>query len=1356
MSKIEVPHSREGGTYDEYQKSLTDRYLKCISSLEQSTQSLANECKSQISKSIQEYQAYKAGEESKLKDILDSMKTTSVSFEDLKEQVIQIGENVLNHANELKSSSMIAYQKSFDQLQPMIDKIYADLKDQLPILDPQYSDRLPTAIKSLNEMFYKNKTQMEKMFDSFIESAKKSSQDNVDEFLKRSDDWRTNRFETVFNDAKNKLDPLKQLEYGTIFEDFYREQAKFTLCFQKIIQNYTIIMPPDKFTSKDVEQWWDKAEEMLQFHNNFINMFTTKITDHLNANILTNSNLLQDVEQELQQLKGDAEAANAIAELTPLHKHSQKLNSIFIEKLTKFWDGKRTVLRKVFETLHSFILPIVQRYEKYINETKNCFDEVSKNVTTVTNKSNDEITKYETQFSEKEAEISLLANEKDINNTVTVCKGILDQIEKEYRSSYDQIVEIYDQQPEKVKKLFEEGETELLTILKLRKTVNAPEFDSFVKATNSHSRINSARKSSAILRRPKLKDLKLNIFIFGANNGAKFEEIEPITVIPEFDENSDEQNNQGNQKGKGKGKPPIPKPKKPLPKTPNSKNKGKKGAQDNEDYDMPEFNLVTSIPKIDDHLAIEIYTPQNNEISSWVNEFRKSVICSINDQFSDVVYKVQFKLERNKWANQLNERMRTHAPRLSQLELNTAKTRVLQIESRKMLLEKHFHHSAASFNKTLQVIEPSIEQYKQSMFSKIEELRPLINKISEIHSVQHFVELEQEFKIMENHFLSEYEEEKNKEKELVRSLESSFKQLNDRFIETVLAQDSYSNDERTNAMAYFDKMNNQVSNIYNALNEKINNASTEIEHKYQQLTEEFQQLVPKHTVDVTFIESLNAQQHVAKSKYDTLCFRNRQQEQEIDSLISQLSEALQSEENPQQKILSEFESIERLRIALVKRGKHLMIMKSDISHDPIGYNIDLETQVVSSDHDKEQNDKDKKNKRNQKKPSTSKPKISSKKAPEQDSLGTMQGQIDQITSSLTQTSTKTITDYFSQLKTTKSNICRVNEIKPNQNECIDNVKQVWNKQIENKEQIFSSSGLKYRTQVSQSLPLLREATVLIYDCVVKYYADKIELLTVDNKDEFNNKMKELRTQRDQNVKALSPKLSDSNNISELKKLYNSEEERRKNELTVIQNYENSIIETEKNVMNMFTSHLPLITSSLMSLFDKFPLLEDLIPGPVANEERRTLKSLIKDKERKSMQLPDDQDRPFHVRQWPTLPLTMEPLSSMTSQTESQDQQTKEKNSGRKTVKKPKKSDAIKSVESAMMPIITSIDTSMHRGVIVERNRSFEEYQREMKSRVTSFETYINFMKEETQKFSEFWLKSINNLCPRFVIPKESK
>ncbi|EAX88204.1 hypothetical protein TVAG_404640 [Trichomonas vaginalis G3] len=73
-----------------------------------------------------------------------------------------------------------------------------------------------------------------------------------------------------------------------------------------------------------------------------------------------------------------------------------------------------------------------------------------------------------------------------------------------------------------------------------------------------------------------------------------------------------------------------------------------------------------------------------------------------------------------------------------------------------------------------------------------------------------------------------------------------------------------------------------------------------------------------------------------------------------------------------------------------------------------------------------------------------------------------------------------------------------------------------------------------------------------------------------------------------------------------------------------------------------------------------------------------------------------------------------------------------------------------------MPIITSIDTSMHRGVIVERNRSFEEYQREMKSRVTSFETYINFMKEETQKFSEFWLKSINNLCPRFVIPKESK
>lgn len=1354
MKKIEVPHSKEGGTYDEYQKSMTDRYLKCIHGLETSAQQLSSECKSQITQLIQKHNSYKEEEESKLKVILDSMKTTSVSFEDLKQQVIEIGENILNHTKELKSTSMDLYQKSFDQLQPQIDKIYVDLKDQLPMIEPQYSNRLPTTIKSLNELFVKNKQQMEKMFDSFIENAQKSAQDNVDEFLKRSDDWRTNRFETVFNDAKNKLDPLKQLEYGTIFEDFYREQAKFTLVFQKILQNYTIIMPPDKFTTKDVDDWWNKTEEMLQFHTNFINQFTTKITDHLNTNILVNSNLLQDVEAELQQLKGDSEAANAIAELTPLHKHSQKLNAIFIEKLTKFWDTKRTILRKGFEALHNFILPIVQRYEKYINDTENCFNDANKNITTATEKSRAELTKLETQFSEKEAEIQILANEKDINQAVTVCKGLLDSIEKEYRTSYDKIVEIYDEQPEKVKKFFEEGETELLNTLKLRKTTAAPELEGIVKGANSHQRIPPVRKGSAIMRRPKLKDLKLNIFIFGSQNGAKFEEIEPITLIPELDESSEEQNNQQNQKGKGKGKSPAPKPKKPA-KTPTKNTKGKKGAID-EEYEMPEFSLTTSIPKIDDHVAIEVYTPQNSEVSNWVNDFRKSVICSINDYFTEIVYKVQYKVERNKAANELNERMRTHAPRLSQLELNTAKTRVLQIESRKMLLEKHFHHSAATFNKTLQIIEPSIEQYKQSMFAKIEEMRPLIVKISEIHSVQHFVELEQEFKICENHFLQVYEEEKKKEKELVTSLESSFKQINDRFIETVLNQDSYSNDERTNAMAYFDKMNAQVSNIYNALNEKITNASNEIDNKYQQLSEEFQQLIPKHTIDVTFIEALNSQQHVAKQKYDTLCFRNRQQEQEIDSLIAQLNEALKSEEEPQQLIITEFEAIERLRIALVKRGKYLMVMKSEISHDPIGFAIDLENTVTNAEHEKEEKDKDKKNKRQGKKPNTSKPKISSKKAnADQDSMGTMQGQIDQIGNQLIQGATKTITDYFTQLKTTKSAIVRTNEIKPNQPECIESLKQAWQKQIENTPQIFASSGLKYRTQVSQSLALTRQAIVLIYDAVDKYYIDKLGVLSAESKDNFQKKMVELRQKRDEHKNMLTPKLSDSNNVQILKNLYTAEDERRKSELSLITGYENNIIDTEKNVMNMFTSHLPQITQSLMSLFDKFPLLEDLTPGPVDNEQRRTLKSLIKDKERKNMQLPDDPDRPFHVRQWPTLPLTMEPISSMI-QNESQDQKESTRSSGRKSTKKPKKSDAKVAVEASMMPIIISIDTAMHRGVIVERNRAFEEYQGELKERVNAFESTITGLKEETQKFADFWVVSINHLCPRFVIPKDQK
>jgi hypothetical protein len=61
--------------------------------------------------------------------------------------------------------------------------------------------------------------------------------------------------------------------------------------------------------------------------------------------------------------------------------------------------------------------------------------------------------------------------------------------------------------------------------------------------------------------------------------------------------------------------------------------------------------------------------------------------------------------EQEEWANKLNERIRVHAPRAGDIEMNVAPTRVLQIENQKLQLEKHIRRAGAKFNKGLAVVD---------------------------------------------------------------------------------------------------------------------------------------------------------------------------------------------------------------------------------------------------------------------------------------------------------------------------------------------------------------------------------------------------------------------------------------------------------------------------------------------------------------------------------------------------------------------------------------------------------------------------------------------------------------------------
>ena len=1361
MNDSIIRHSPANGHLSEYQEAITQKYFNSILNIEKTAKNLSSECQKQLSVLFSEYKKLEQEQKLKLDSVLESMSTTQIPFEELSQKVSETGENLINESISLYKHSLELYDESFSKLQPVLNQSYEDCKDIIPQIEPQYADKMDEKVEALNTSFLESKTKIVSLLESFVANAKRIKKEAEEEFLKRTGDWRTNRFEKIVTEAKARLNPIHQLEYGTLFDDFYNEQTKFKRCFVKDLQSFTIIMPPDHFEIKDVTDWWEHVDEMLKLHSNFINIYIEKITNHLNEKTTAGSNLLQEVQKELSTLKDATEVSAAISELTPLQKHTQKLNQVFIEKLTKYLEYQKTNLRKAFESLRDFLMGIAERYAKFLKDADDSFNEVQKKIDAEEEKSNKELTKLEANFTEKEGEIALLANEKDITQRVKQCQIILQSIEKEYRNFYEKAVAILDDEPNETKNIFDASELDLLTLLKLRKTVFAPEFANIIKPSNSKSRLSSVRKQ--IIRPKKAqrpnKAQAADLFAFTVSNGAKFEEIEPLKLIPDFEEFTDEPTTITTNKKGGRPKPTPKKPTKPA-KTPSKGRNMKKSTSEEalDDFDIPEFNFISSIPKINDKLAIDIYIPQNAELIQWSGEIRKQIISTVNDIFGSMIIKSQYKEQRNDLANQLNERMRTHAPRLNALDLNIAKTRVIQIESRKMQLEKHFHHAAITFNKGLLIIENNIDKYKDSMFDEIGQLSPFIQNILEIRAVPQFVLLEQNFKLTEKRFLANYDEAKKSINDEIDNFIKAFEQTNDRFIDTVVKQDaSYSEEERTVAMEYFNKMKTQVNDIINALKEKIVQASIQIDNKYQSIADEFQTQVPKNIVDVTFTETLLIQQNQAKSKYDTLIFRNKQQEQEIDKLIEALENALAIKDEPQQVIILEFESLERLRIALIKRAKYLSLLKSDISHDPIGFNIDLSTTLNTPEHEnslQSPNDK-KKNKARQKSlPNKAKLNLTQKKPSEQDILGTMQGQIDQIGSNLINSATKTVNDYFENLKKTKTVIARTKEIPPNPNDNIQNVKNIWMKTIEESSKIFENSGIKFRSQIARSITLTREATTLIYDNFGQYYYQNSVSSHQRLKEDIEEKLEKERLQWEINKKMLTPKIADPNNIKALKDLVKNELDREKEEKESIDAFESSVIESERGVMNQFTTHIPMITTSLMSLFDKFPLFEDLVDGPTESKERKSLKELLKTKERKASSLPEDPDRPFHCKQWPTLPYVMEPMTTIVPPP-TPEPVTNSKTSIATLKKKIKKKEKepIKTLEIESMPPITTIDTQLHRGVIVERNNAFELYQNELKNRIAEFQRNVETMKDETAKFANYWKSAVKALCPNFIFPK---
>ena len=310
-----------------------------------------------------------------------------------------------------------------------------------------------------------------------------------------------------------------------------------------------------------------------------------------------------------------------------------------------------------------------------------------------------------------------------------------------------------------------------------------------------------------------------------------------------------------------------------------------------QELEMPELKLFDMVPKFDDHLSIEVFIPKNSEVADYINPLRQAIFTELHNLYSKVSKKVEYIDFRRKLVEDLNERVRVHAPRSGDLELNVGTARMTQLEKTKRDIELHFKQQITNFNAEYnQIIKKSTDR-NQKLSADCEKLRRFIDLLIEQKVSRGFNQLQSQFKLEEKKFnaqLDKFTEIQNKD---VEALMANYKFVNEKFADKI---STFSNDEKEYCNSITERMDAQVNTTFDQLKEQLDEDQKQIIEQRDSIITEFQNLFPIHQSDVIFIEHLNTSINQARQKYESLKFKNKQSEIEVTKSIENLTQLVES------------------------------------------------------------------------------------------------------------------------------------------------------------------------------------------------------------------------------------------------------------------------------------------------------------------------------------------------------------------------------------------------------------------------------------------------------------------------------
>jgi uncharacterized protein YukE len=303
------------------------------------------------------------------------------------------------------------------------------------------------------------------------------------------------------------------------------------------------------------------------------------------------------------------------------------------------------------------------------------------------------------------------------------------------------------------------------------------------------------------------------------------------------------------------------------------------------------------------------------------------------------------------------------------------------------------------------------------------------------------------------------------------------------------------------------------------------------------------------------------------------------------------------------------------------------------------------------------------------------------------------------------------------------------------------IRRQWEQATVRVPRVLEECGSVLRRQIADSVETAHAAVPYITANFLAYYIDQVRARVAEARVAFDEALRTLRCARQENREALRPTITDPNNETLLVEVLAKETARTADEAKIVRVLETQTSAIEDTGLKVFIVNLQSLTQQLLTLFDAFVLQEDLKDGPIQPTPRLTLKQMLKEKHRRMANPTNDTRR---ARPWPPIVQT---IAVAVASSEPAPESSKVSPARRGKRAKFVRIELTEKGLSDKVVVPTSLDTPIHRSVIMHRNKVYSEYEKELTERLESMKETVATLTRESQVFLDHWngcLASLNN------------